>query len=85
MDETIYTGRITADAPEVEERQIAEEIARALEASGRFRCVRLQVWSSEGDVRLRGRVSSYYQKQVAQTTAMHIMGDRCLLNEIEVG
>ena len=85
MNETIYAGRIITDAPETEGRHVAEEIAQALEASGRFHRVRLEIWSSDRDVRLRGRVSSYYQKQVAQTTAMHIMGDRLLLDEIEVG
>ena len=45
----------------------------------------VEVSTSEGIVKLRGRVESYYQKQVAQVAASTVIGSRQLVNEIEVG
>jgi osmotically-inducible protein OsmY len=75
----------TSRSPQgVEEARVAEEVVRALAASGRFRSDPVEVSSSEGVVRLRGRVGSYYQKQVAQVAALTVIGGRQLVNEIEV-
>jgi len=63
---------------------VAEEVVRALASSGRFLSGRLQVSSSGGIVTLRGRVGSYYQKQVAQAAALTVIGPRELVNEVEV-
>jgi len=76
----------TTDSPEVaEDTRIAEEVSRILAASGRFPSDRLEVSTSDGVVRLRGRVGSYYHKQVAQVAASTVIGSRQLVNEIEVG
>jgi osmotically-inducible protein OsmY len=70
--------------PPTEETGVVEEVARALAASGRFPSARLEVFASEGTVTLRGRVASYYQKQVAQAAALPVIGGRELVNDVEV-
>jgi osmotically-inducible protein OsmY len=76
----------TTDSLQVaEESGIADEVARALAASGRLPSDRLKVSTSDGVVKLRGRVGSYYHKQVAQVVALTVIGRRQLVNEIEVG
>jgi osmotically-inducible protein OsmY len=84
MDERMRPLQNT-DAPRVDENmRIAEEVGRTLAATGRFASDRLEVSTSDGTVRLRGRVGSYYQKQVAQAVALRAIGRRQLVNEIEV-
>jgi osmotically-inducible protein OsmY len=74
-----------ADSPQIaEEARLADEVVGALAASGRFPPGRLEVSTSKGVVKLRGRVTSYYQKQVAQAAALTVIGARQLRNEIEV-
>jgi len=76
----------STDLPQfAEETRIAEEVARVLAASGRFPLARLEVSTSAGIVKLRGRVGSYYQKQLAQAAALTVIGAHQLVNEIEVG
>jgi osmotically-inducible protein OsmY len=70
--------------PTVSHRQLAQEVARAIAATGRFRQDQLDVSASDGVITLRGRVASYYQKQVAQTAALSIAGPGRLRNELEV-
>jgi len=67
-----------------EEAHVAEQIARRIVATGRFAPRQLDVSSIKGVVTLQGRVSSYYQKQVAQTVAMSVEGVRRLENRVEV-
>jgi len=67
-----------------EEPDVAEEVVRAIAASRRFLSGRLEVSSAHGIVTLRGRVGSYYQKQVAQAAALTVIGPRELVNEVEV-
>lgn len=75
----------TTGSPQAaEEARIAEEVGRVLTASGRFPSGGVEVSSSEEVVRLRGRVGSYYAKQVAQVAALNVIGARQLVNEIEV-
>jgi osmotically-inducible protein OsmY len=75
----------TTDSPQVaEEARIAEEVARAIAHRGLFPPVRVQVSTLDGTVKLRGRVASYYHKQVAQVAALTVIGPRQLVNEIEV-
>ena len=84
MDETTR-GVQTVDSPRIaEDTRLAEEVARKLAASGRFPPGGVRVSSSDGVVRLRGRVESYYQKQVAQATARTVAGARHVINEVEV-
>jgi len=63
---------------------VIEMVIRAIAATGRFSLDRLEVTTSEGNVRLRGRVASYYQKQLAQVAALRVIGARQLFNDIEV-
>jgi osmotically-inducible protein OsmY len=44
----------------------------------------LGVSASDDFITLRGRVPSYYMKQVAQATALAVTGVRGLRNELEV-
>jgi osmotically-inducible protein OsmY len=76
--------RVTVTSPRPEEEWVAKEVVRVLKLSGRFPSSSLAVCSSPGTVTLRGRVSSYYQKQLAQAAAMAVIGRRQLVNEIEV-
>lgn len=67
------------------EPRLVEEVTRSLLATGRPSLRGLEVLTSAGVVRLRGRVRSYYQKQMAQTAALNVIGPRQLVNEVEVG
>jgi osmotically-inducible protein OsmY len=67
-----------------EDARVEEAVARALVATGRIPRGRVAVTSSDGAVRLRGRVSTYYQKQIAQTAALNVVGARQLINDVEV-
>lgn len=44
----------------------------------------LVVTTSETEVVITGRVTSYYLKQLAQETLRHALGHRRLLNRVEV-
>lgn len=63
---------------------ILDEVARAIASSGHIPTGRLEVSTADGVVQLRGRVRSYYQKQIAQTLALNVIGSRRLVNDIEV-
>jgi osmotically-inducible protein OsmY len=73
-----------ADARETEGASLAQRVVSALAATGRLRLPELDVSASDGEVTLRGRVPSYYQKQVAQTAALHVPGVRGVHNELDV-
>ena len=45
---------------------------------------RLVVTVNDAEVVITGRVSSYYMKQLAQETIRSTVGDRRLLNNVEV-
>jgi osmotically-inducible protein OsmY len=84
MDEKRRAGP-TLGLPQLrEDARVAQEVTRALARSGRFPPGHLHVSSFEGVVKLRGRVASYYQKQLAQATASAVIGGRQLVNEVEV-
>ncbi len=78
--------RATALRPtqSVEDHCLAERVVNALRASryGALRIVRVSV--SAGVVILRGRVSSYYLKQVVQATAMAVPGAQEICNGLDV-
>ena len=84
MDEKKKTLRHPNEPQAPEEKRVAEDVSRALAASGRFPSGRLEVSASRGVVTLRGRVASYYQKQLAQAAALHVIGTRQLVNDVEV-
>lgn len=68
-----------------ESPKTAAEVARALGATGQFTRHKVRVSSSNGVVRLEGRVDSYYKKQVAQAAALKVVGAGRLVNDVEVG
>jgi osmotically-inducible protein OsmY len=69
----------------LEDLCLAERIERALRATGYgpLRCIEVAVQARL--VVLRGRVPSYYLKQVAQTVALAIPGTHQIRNELNVG
>ncbi len=71
-------------SPVTEQRRLGADVARALQATGRFAGAGVQIHAADGIVRLEGRVASYYHKQVAQTAASAVLGDCQLVNKIQV-
>lgn len=45
---------------------------------------RVEVLSQDGRVRLRGRVRSFYEKQLCQQSCRRVAGVRELIDEVEV-
>jgi osmotically-inducible protein OsmY len=84
MDMTPQHVQTAISPPFINETRKAAEVARAIQATGRFYSGQLDVWVLDGVVTLRGRVASYYQKQVAQTAALAVVGVGRLRNEVEV-
>ncbi|MFO7903401.1 MAG: BON domain-containing protein [Planctomycetota bacterium] len=84
MDENAKTRQMTASSRAPREPQLTEEVTRSLRATGRLPLRRLKVSSSDGVVTLRGRVGSYYHKQMAQAAALTVISARQLVNEVEV-
>lgn len=67
-----------------ENARVAREIAGALAATGRGPLRSVSVSVADGVITLRGRVPSYYLKQLAQTAALRLCGERGLYNEVDV-
>ncbi len=84
MDATVRYAHTSALSPVADDHQLRDDVAHALRATGRFAASRVNVHANNGVVRLRGRVRSYYHKQVAQAAATSVLGDRQLVNEIQV-
>jgi len=84
MDDRVRRTSKSERSDLVDEGRVAGEVSRALDRTGRPWTGHLEVSTSDDVVRLRGRVASYYQKQVAQTAALRIIGSRQLVNELEV-
>jgi osmotically-inducible protein OsmY len=80
------TGHAGAATTSVTEIRIPEAtaVARAIAHTGRFQSHPLDVSSHDGIVTIRGRVATYYQKQIAQTAALAVVGVGRLRNEVEV-
>jgi osmotically-inducible protein OsmY len=68
-----------------EDFRLAERVARALRATGYGPLRDVEVAAHVRIVTLRGRVPSYYLKQVAQTTALPVPGVQQVRNDLEVG
>jgi len=60
------------------------EPAEALTSSPLGQLRRLVVVADDNQVVITGQVSSYYLKQMAQETVRPALGDRTLLNNVEV-
>jgi osmotically-inducible protein OsmY len=83
--ENTTRGLQATGCPMVAERDdVTEEVTTALSATGRPSLRRLEVAASEGRIVLRGRVTSYYLKQLAQAAALAVPAVAQLLNEVEV-
>ena len=63
---------------------LAERVERALRATGCGPLRGVEVTVHARLVILGGRVPSYYLKQVAQTTALAVLGARHLRNDLDV-
>jgi hypothetical protein len=63
---------------------LAPEAAEALTSSPLGQLRRLIVIANDDQVIISGQVSSYYLKQMAQETVRPLLGDRTLLNNVEV-
>jgi osmotically-inducible protein OsmY len=63
---------------------LAERIRRALNATGYSPLRAIEVAVHDGQISLRGRVPSYFMKQIAQATVMAVPGVGELCNELDV-
>jgi osmotically-inducible protein OsmY len=63
---------------------VLEDLRRRLKETGYHELRQLDVTYHEGLVVLRGRVGSYYVKQLAQSVLMRVEGICLLVNSIEV-
>ena len=63
---------------------LSPEPADALTSSPLGQLRRLVVTADDTQVVITGQVSSYYLKQMAQETVRPALGDRTLLNRVEV-
>lgn len=75
---------IPFDAPEDRDLRIREQVLTAFQESGYHRLCRLTCLVFGGAVLLKGRVSAFYLKQLAQTLAMQTADVRAVQNEIVV-
>jgi osmotically-inducible protein OsmY len=67
-----------------EDLWLAEQVERALCATGYGPLRGIEVTVQARLVKLRGRVPSYYLKQIAQTTALAVPGARQVRNDLDV-
>lgn len=76
----------TATPPKVESKdtELVRNVEQALAASGYMQLRAVEVKVHEGLVTLKGRVPTYYLKQMAQSVAMQHEGVEMLQNNIEV-
>jgi osmotically-inducible protein OsmY len=75
------TSRFTQSRDDL---RLAEQVERALITTGYGPLHHIEVTVHAGRVTLEGRVSSYYLKQRAQTTALTVPGVAELCNDLEV-
>ena len=75
---------LTALMQSLEFLRLAERIERALHATGYGALRDVEVVVNARIVRLVGRVSSYYLKQLAQVTALTVPGAHQIHNDLDV-
>jgi hypothetical protein len=63
---------------------LSPDPAELLTSSPLWQLRRLIVTANDTEVVITGQVSSYYLKQLAQETVRPTLGDRTLLNHVEV-
>lgn len=84
MDKTAERSQLPIRSRGIDMERVALEIQRLILATGRFSSGQVDVTAWDDTVRLRGRVRTYYQKQLAQAAALSVAGFRRLENEVEV-
>lgn len=81
VDEVLGNGRSVA----VEDETLILQIRQALARTGYGQLRRIRVTATPGGrVRLEGRVSSFYLKQVAQTAVLAVPGVKRVENDLQV-
>ena len=84
MDHVSAIDRPAQGLQRLDDLQLKQRVIEALRASG-YRAMRnIDVTVAKGMVILRGRVPSYYLKQIAQTAARSVRGVYELCNELDV-
>ena len=78
------TNTASPSAPDSDNSILVGQITAALAATGRAGLRDLDVVASGGQVVLRGRVNSYFHKQLAQAAALSVTGVGRVKNEVEV-
>jgi osmotically-inducible protein OsmY len=69
---------------DIQPQSIAQLARRAFEQIGYQQLSSLECFEEKGLLILRGRLNSFYLKQVAQSVAVKIPGVQLVQNEIEV-
>lgn len=69
---------------DLQDRPLTGKVERALGATGYAALRAIKVWASGHVVILKGRVESYYLKQLAQATALAVEGTAQVRNELEL-
>ena len=73
------------DAMTMADSRITYEVVKQLRHSSHFELRSLNCQHCEGVLVLRGRVSSFYLKQLAQEHARMVSGVSVIMNQLEVG
>ena len=63
---------------------LIQDLQSALGSNPHIQGQRLRIENKSGHVTVRGRVGSYYQKQMAQESLLRVEGVQRLENELEV-
>ena len=85
MDKASQEARGGNDvAPSAEVRSLTMRIKRSVRRQTNGGVQELQVLIDAASIRLQGRCTSFYSKQLAQTAAMRLCGELEVVNEIEV-
>ncbi len=83
--QTIGVAQVAGNQPSDDQKRLLARIKRAVRRNTSGGVQKLVVEMHLEGVRLSGRCSSFYCKQVAQQTAMSLLSEATqLLNEIEV-
>jgi len=64
--------------------ELAEKVESAVRKRLQTRANHLQVEPSDGGIILRGYVRTYYEKQIAQNEALHVVGAGRVRDEVVV-
>jgi len=84
-ENSVSDSRVDAAAKSAQAagRRLSEQIIQVLRGTGYLSLRDLDIFAAEGFVILRGRVPSYYLKQVAQATVLGLPGVDDVRNELD--